>query len=154
MSVQVRRWPVGRLLIGAAVVLMVAVMVTGLTSGLIFGASARGEGCRLFLGEAVDGVAWSPGGDLLIVRTLTAEGIDDGYVGIRVFRWPGMDLVSQVKGSWYATGESIAELPSSFSPGLAVSSRGILAGPSARDRGRSNYLCVLDKGGSSATLEP
>jgi len=153
MSVQLRRWPVGRILIGAAAVLIVAVMVTGLTSGLIVGAGPRGEGCRLFIGEAVDGVAWSPGGDLLVVKTRTAEGLDDGYTGLRVFRWPGMDLVGQVKGNWFATGERIVE-PASFSPGLTVSSRGILAGPTARDRWRSNQLCVLDEGGSSVTVEP
>jgi hypothetical protein len=118
------------------------------------GAGPRGEGCRLFLGEAVDGVAWSPGGDLLTVRTRTAEGLDDGYTGLRVFRWPGMDLVGQVKGNWFATGEPIAELTSSFSPGMTVSSRGILAGPTARDRWRSNQLCVLDEGGFSAAVEP
>jgi hypothetical protein len=153
MSVQVRRWPVGRLLIGAAAVLAVAVTMTGLTSALIVGAGPRGEGCRLFLGEAVDGVAWSPGGDLLVVRTRTAEGIDDGYTGLRLFRWPGMDLVGQVKGNWLATGERIVE-PVSFSPGLTVSSLGILAGPTARDRWRSNQLCVLNEGGSSAVVEP
>ena len=153
MSVQLRRWPVGRLVLGAAVVLMGAVMATGMTSGLILGAGPRGEGCRLFIGEAVDGVAWSPAGDLLVVRTRTAEGLDDGYTGLRVFRWPGMDLVSQVKGNWFATGERIDE-PASFSPGLTVSSRGILAGPTARDRWRSNQLCVLDEGGSSAAVEP
>jgi hypothetical protein len=153
MSVQVRRWPVGRLLIVAAVVLMGAVMVTGLASGLVVGAGPRGEGCRLFIGEAVDGVAWSPGGDRLVVRTRTAGGLDDGYTGLRVFRWPGMDLVGQVKGNWFATGERVVE-PASFSPGLTVSSRGILAGPTARDRWRSNQLCVLDKSGSSVTVEP
>ena len=153
MNAQMRRLPVGRVLIGAGVVLVAAVMVTGLTSGLIVGAGPRGEGCRLFIGEAVDGVAWSPDGSLLVVRTRTAEGLDDGYVGLRVFRWPGMDLVSQVKGNWFATGERIVE-PSSFLPGLTVSSRGILAGPTARDRWRSNQLCVLDEGGSSAEVEP
>jgi hypothetical protein len=132
------------------VVLVFAVMVTGLTSGLIVGAGPRGEGCRWFPGEAVDGVAWSPGGDLLVVRTRTAEGLDDGYTGLRVFRWPGMDLLSLARGTWYATGEAIT-LPPSFSPGPTVSSRGILAGPSARDHWRSNQLCVLDYAGSAET---
>jgi hypothetical protein len=153
MSIQVRRWPVGRLLIVAAVVVVFSMMVTGLTSGLIVGAGPRGEGCRLFIGEAVDRVAWSLGGELLVVRTRTAEGLDDGYTGLRVFRWPGMDLVGQVKGNWFAMGERIVE-PASFSPGLTVSSRGILAGPTARDRWRSNQLCVLDQGGFSAAVEP
>jgi hypothetical protein len=133
---------------------MGAVMATGMTSGLILGAGPRGEGCRLFIGEAVDGVAWSPAGDLLVVRTRTAEGLDDGYTGLRVFRWPGMDLVSQAKDNWFAAGERIVEPSSSFSPGLTVSSRGILAGTTARDPWRSNQLCVLDEGGSSAAVEP
>jgi hypothetical protein len=153
VNVQLRRVPVGRFLIGAALVIVCAVMVAGLTSGLILGAGPRGEGCRLFMGEAVDGVAWSPGGDLLVVRTRTAEGLDDGYTDLRAFRWPGMDLVGQVKGNWFATGERILE-PASFSPGLTVSSRGILAGPTARDRWRSNQLCVLDEGGFSTAVEP
>jgi hypothetical protein len=153
MSVHVGRRPLGRFLIAAGIVVVLAVLATGLTSGLIVGGGPRGEGCRLFLGEAVDGVAWSPGGDLLTVRTRTAEGLDDGYVGLRVFRWPGMDLVSQIRGTWYVAGETIA-VPPSLSPGPTVSSRGILAGPSARDRWRSNQLCVLDEGGSSAEAEP
>jgi hypothetical protein len=153
LSVQVRRWPLGRLLVAALIAVVFAVLATGLTSGLIVGTGPRGEGCRLFLGEAVDGVAWSTGGDLLVVRTRTAEGLDDGYTGLRVFRWPGMDLVSQIRGTWYVAGESIA-VPPSLSPGPIVSSRGILAGPSAQDHWRSNQLCVLDEGGSSSEAEP
>jgi hypothetical protein len=53
----------------------------------------------------------------------------------------------------FATGERIVE-PSSFSPGLTVSTRGILAGPTARERWRSNQLCLLDDAGVSAEAEP
>jgi hypothetical protein len=88
-----------------------------------------------------------------VVRTRTAERLDDGYTGLRAFRWPGIDLVGQVKGTWFATGQRIVE-PAAFSPGLTVPSRGILAGPTARDRWTSNQPCVLDEGGSSAALKP
>jgi hypothetical protein len=90
-----RRWPLRRLAFALAICLPIAAWVATLDGGLILGAGPRGEGCRSFWGESVAGVAWSPGGSFLVATTVsTAEG-DTGDAAVRVFRWPGMDLVSR-----------------------------------------------------------
>jgi hypothetical protein len=73
-----------------------------LEGGLILGAGSRGEGCRSFWGESVDTVAWSPAGGFLVVGTRGTANPDGGDVAVRVFRWPGMEVVSfskQVPGT-------------------------------------------------------
>jgi hypothetical protein len=88
--------------IAAAVVLPITIWLATLQGGLIFGAGPHGEGCRSFWGESVVSVAWSPAGGFLVVGTRGATDPDDGDVAVRVFRWPGMQVVSyseQVPGT-------------------------------------------------------
>jgi hypothetical protein len=86
------------------IVLPIAIWVATLEGGLIVGAGSRGEGCRSFWGESVDRVAWSPGGTFLVASTQGTEGLDSGGGVVRVFRWPGMEVVS-VSRQMYATTE-------------------------------------------------
>jgi hypothetical protein len=54
------------------------------------------------VGESVDTVAWSPAGGFLFVGTRGTANPDRGDVAVRVFRWPGMQVVSfskQVPGT-------------------------------------------------------
>jgi hypothetical protein len=83
-----------RLAIAVAILLPVGAWATSLGGGLIVGAGPRGEGCRLFWGESVDRVAWSPSGEFLAVTTTNTDGLDSGDEWLRVFRWPGMELMS------------------------------------------------------------
>lgn len=102
MKSRIRRWPLGRFAIATAIVLPVAIWLSTLEGGLILGAGSRGEGCRSFWGESVDGVAWSPAGGFLVVGTRGTANPDSGDVAVRVFRWPGMEVVStskQVQGT-------------------------------------------------------
>jgi hypothetical protein len=102
MKSRIRCWPIGRLAIGTAIVLPVAIWLATLEGGLILGAGSRGDGCRSFWGESVDGVAWSPAGGYLVVGTRGTANPDSGEVAVRVFRWPGMEVVSfskQVPGT-------------------------------------------------------
>jgi len=94
MSARLRRLPLRRLAIATAIVLPVAVWAASLGGGFIVDAGPRGEGCRLFWGEAVDRVAWSPSGAFLAVTTTNYDGLDSGDESLRVFRWPGMELVN------------------------------------------------------------
>ena len=93
-----RRWSLGALVLvvmaGCAVV-FIAMWYVGATSGLILGAGPDGEGCRTFWDEAPRDVAWSPNGAFLVVTTHDASGDDRGDPGVRVYRWPGMTLVSR-----------------------------------------------------------
>lgn len=101
MKTRARRWPLGRLAIAAAIVLPVAIWLATLEGGLILGAGPRGEGCRSFWGDTVDTVAWSPAGGFLVVGTRETTNPDDGDSAVRVFSWPGMEVVSlskQVQG--------------------------------------------------------
>jgi hypothetical protein len=56
------------------------------------GSSLRDPHCQSFNGETVEAVAWSSMGDFLAVST-SADA--DGEGRIRVFDWPGMDVVSE-----------------------------------------------------------
>jgi hypothetical protein len=85
------------LAVAGVVVVFIAVWYVGATSGLIVGAGPNGEGCRTFWGEAPRDVGWSPNGEFLAVTTHAAGGDDSGDPGVRVFRWPGMALVSQAR---------------------------------------------------------
>lgn len=101
-----RRWSRGRLAVIALAgffVLFTAAWTTADSGGLIIGAGPEGEGCRLFWAEAPDSVGWSPGGEFLAVSTHNADGYDDGNPGVRVFRWPGMALVSHAKQAFAYT---------------------------------------------------
>jgi hypothetical protein len=84
----------GRIAIAAAIVVPLVVWGATLEGGLIIGAGPRGEGCRTFWGETVDGVAWSPAGTFLVVRAHSSEEGDTGEASVRVYRWPGMDIVT------------------------------------------------------------
>jgi hypothetical protein len=102
MRTHIRRWRIGRLAIATAILIPVAIWLATLEVGLIMGAGPRGEGCRSFWGETVDTVAWSPAGGFLVVGTHGTANPDIGDSAVRVFRWPGMDVVSlskQVKGT-------------------------------------------------------
>jgi hypothetical protein len=95
-----RRWSLGRLAIVALagfVVVFVGMWSVGATGGLILGAGPNGEGCRMFWGEGPEDIGWSPSGEFLVVTTHSRGGDDYGDPGVRVFRWPGMALVSQTK---------------------------------------------------------
>lgn len=88
--------------IAAAVVLPITIWLATLQGGLILGAGSRGEGCRSFWGESVVSVAWSPAGGFLVVGTQGTADPDSGDTAVRVFRWPGMQVVSyseQVPGT-------------------------------------------------------
>ncbi|HTG41974.1 MAG TPA: hypothetical protein VK697_10220 [Methylomirabilota bacterium] len=102
MKTRIRRRSVERLAIATAIALPVAIWLATLEGGLILGAGSRGEGCRSFWGETVDTVAWSPAGGFLVVGTHATANPDSGDSAVRVFRWPGMEVVSsskQVKGT-------------------------------------------------------
>ena len=128
MRTHIRRWPVGRLAIATAIVLPIAIWVATLEGGLILGAGPQGEGCRSFWGETVDTIAWSPAGGFLVVGTQGTANPDGGDSAVRVFSWPGMNVVSsstQVPGTtdlaiddagvlaWFTDGvrDSVAILP-------------------------------------------
>ena len=84
------------------VVLPISIWLATLQDGLILGAGPRGEGCRSFWGESVASVAWSPSGGYLIVGTQGTADPDSGDSAVRVFRWPGMQVISyseQVPGT-------------------------------------------------------
>ena len=104
MRTRLRRWPLRRLTIATAIGLPVAIWLATLEGGLILGAGPRGEGCRSFWGESVDRVAWSPAGTFLVIGTVSTEGLDSGDGVVRVFRWPGMEVVSRSR-QVYATPE-------------------------------------------------
>ena len=102
MKSRIRRRPIGRLAVATAISLPIAIWLATLEGGLILGAGFRGEGCRSFWGETVDSVAWSPAGGFLVVGTRGTANPDGGDVAVRVFRWPGMEVVSfskQVPGT-------------------------------------------------------
>jgi hypothetical protein len=83
-------------------VLPITIWLATLQGGLILGAGSRGEGCRSFWGESVASVAWSPSGGYLVVGTQGTSAPDAGDSAVRVFRWPGMQVVSyseQVPGT-------------------------------------------------------
>jgi hypothetical protein len=84
----------GRLAIATAIVVPVAVWLATLEGGLILVAGPNGEGCRSFWGETVEGVAWSPSGEFLLVSARSFEA-DSGEASVRVFHWPGMVVVSR-----------------------------------------------------------
>jgi hypothetical protein len=89
-------------------VLPISIWLATLQGGLILGAGPRGEGCRSFWGESVVSVAWSPAGGFLVVGTQGGDP-DSGDTAVRVFRWPGMQVVSyseQVPGT---TGMAIGD---------------------------------------------
>lgn len=94
MSARLPHLPLRRLAIAIAILLPVAAWAASLGGGFIVGAGPHGEGCRLFWGESVDRVAWSPSGAFLAVTTTNYDGLDSGDESVRVFRWPGMELVS------------------------------------------------------------
>jgi len=88
--------------IAAAVVLPISIWLATLQGGLILGAGPRGEGCGSFWGESVVSVEWSPAGGFLLVGTTGSADPDSGDSAVRVFRWPGMEIVSyseQVPGT-------------------------------------------------------
>jgi hypothetical protein len=90
-------------------VLPISIWLATLQGGLILGAGPRGEGCRSFWGESVVTVAWSPAGGFLVVGTQGSADLDSGDTAVRVFRWPGMQVVSyseQVPGT---TGMAIGD---------------------------------------------
>jgi hypothetical protein len=102
MKTRPRRRLVLRGTIAAAVVLPITIWLATLQGGLILGAGPRGEGCRSFWGESVVSVAWSPAGGFLVVGTQGSADPDSGDTAVRVFRWPGMEVVSyseQVRGT-------------------------------------------------------
>jgi hypothetical protein len=102
MKTRPRRRLVLRGTIAAAVVLPITIWLATLQGGLILGAGPRGEGCRSFWGESVVSVAWSPAGRFLIVGAQGSADPDSGDSAVRVFRWPGMEVVSyseQVQGT-------------------------------------------------------
>jgi hypothetical protein len=114
MKSRIRHWPIGRLAIATAILIPVAIWLATLEGGLILGAGSRGEGCRSFWGETVDTVAWSPAGGYLVVGTRGTAHPDSGDSAVRVFRWPGMEVVSfseQVPGT----------------TGIAIDDTGVLA---------------------------
>jgi hypothetical protein len=88
-------------------VLPVTIWLATLQGGLILGAGQRGEGCRSFWGESVVSVAWSPAGGFLVVGTQGATDPDSGDVAVRVFGWPGMQVVSYSEQVPGATGIAI-----------------------------------------------
>jgi hypothetical protein len=94
MSARLRRPHVRRIGIAAAIVVPVAGWASSLGGGFIIVAGPRGEGCRLFWGESVDRVAWSPSAEFLAITTTNADGLDSGDESVRVFRWPAMELLS------------------------------------------------------------
>jgi hypothetical protein len=94
MSAQPRRFHIRRIAIATAIALPVAAWAASLGGGFILGAGPRGEGCRFFWGESVDGLAWAPAGAYLLVSTRSSEDAEAGASAIRVFEWPGMNLVS------------------------------------------------------------
>lgn len=94
MSAQPRRFRFRRIVIATAIAVPVAAWAASLGGGFILGAGPRGEGCRFFWGESVDGLAWSPAGAYLMVSTRSSEDREGGASAIRVFEWPGMSLVS------------------------------------------------------------
>jgi hypothetical protein len=104
MRTRLRRLPTRRLAIATAIGVPVAIWLATLEGGLILGAGSRGEGCRSFWGETVDRVAWSPAGTFLVVGTVNTEALDSGDGVVRVFSWPGMEVVS-LSRQIYATPE-------------------------------------------------
>jgi hypothetical protein len=104
MRTRLRRWPLRRLTFATAIVLPVTIWLATLEGGLILGAGPRGEGCRSFWGETVDRVAWSPAGRFLVAGSVGNDGLDRGDGVVRVFRWPGMEVVSLTR-QIYATPE-------------------------------------------------
>jgi hypothetical protein len=106
MSARIRRLHLGRLAIATPIVVPVAVWLATLEGGLIIGAGPHGDGCRSFWGESVERVAWSPSGEFLVVSAQTFEA-DSGEASVRVFRWPGMDVVSRSTMVHATTGYTI-----------------------------------------------
>jgi hypothetical protein len=94
MSAQPRRFHFRRVVIATAFAVPLAAWAASLGGGFILGAGPQGEGCRFFWGESVDGLAWAPAGAKLLVSTRSSEDDDGGASAIRVFGWPGMNLVS------------------------------------------------------------
>jgi hypothetical protein len=95
-------------------VLPVTIWLATLQGGLILGAGPRGEGCRSFWGESVVSVAWSPAGGFLVVGTRGTANPDSGDSAVRVFRWPGMQVVSYSE-----------QVPGTM--GIAIDDAGVLA---------------------------
>jgi hypothetical protein len=107
MRTRLRRWPLRRLTIATAIGLPVAIWLATLDGGLILGAGPRDEGCRSFWGESVDRVAWSPAGTFLVIGTVSTDGFDSGDGAVRVFRWPGMEVVSRSRQIYPTPGITI-----------------------------------------------
>jgi hypothetical protein len=97
MKTRPRRWLLARIAIALAIVLPLTTWLATLQGGVILGAGPRGEGCRSFWGESVASVAWSPAGGFLVVGTEGTGEPDSGDSAVRVFRWPGMQVVSHSK---------------------------------------------------------
>jgi len=77
-------------------------MVAWTHSGLALTIDGNGAGCRSFLGETVQSVAWSREGQFLAVLTTTSN-----YRGqMRIFGWPGMGLLSQAE-TYLKSGDTI-----------------------------------------------
>jgi hypothetical protein len=110
MKTRIRRRPVESLAIATAIALPVAIWLATLEGGLILGVGSRGEGCRSFWGETVDTVAWSPAGGFLVVGTHATQNPDSGDSAVRVFRWPGMEVVSFSKQAPGTTDITIDDL--------------------------------------------
>jgi hypothetical protein len=83
-----------------------AATYSGLHGGLGLSFDPGGAGCRFFWGQTVDTVAWSGSGDYLAVLT---EAQSDGEMETRVFRWPGMVLLSQTKTDTLASSVAVAD---------------------------------------------
>jgi hypothetical protein len=146
MKSRTRHWPVARIAIATAIGLPVVIWLGTLEGGVILGAGSRGEGCRSFWGETVDTVAWSPAGGYLAVGTRGTAHPDGGDSAIRVFRWPGMEVVSFSK-----------QVPGTT--GIAIDDTGVLAWSTDGVRDSAAILPIpavawrLDPGGDPRTSD-
>jgi hypothetical protein len=146
MKSRIRGRPIERLAIATAIALPIAIWLATLDGGLILGAGSRGEGCRSFWGESVDMVAWSPAGGFLVVGTHGTAHSDGGDSAVRVFRWPGMEVVSFSK-----------QVPGTT--GIAVDDTGVLAWSTDGVRDSAAILPTptvawrLDPGGEPRTTD-